>query len=183
MTTSDLVSHRLDIVTACRGADLRILRLTDQHLRRLVPFRKLHVITTGKNIAKFRRALGESVELLDEDDLIVDMKLRDLAHLSLPGFPKGAGWYFQQLVKFAFCFREQEEDYYLIWDADTIPLRPLQFFDETGRMLFTLGDERHGRYFPTYKNLLRDEPNRDLSIYFTTHDRAKICPARDAGEN
>ena len=31
-------------------------------------------------------------------------------------------------------------------------------------MLFTLGDERHGGYFPTYKNLLRDEPNGDLSF-------------------
>lgn len=164
MQTTDLRRHSLDIVTACRSADFPILPLSLDGLRRFVPFRKLYVITARRNIAKFEGAFGEGVTFFDEDVMIPGMTLADVRELSLPGFPKGAGWYFQQLLKLAFCFHKQEDDYYLIWDADTIPLRPLEFFDSSGRMLFTIAEEEHAAYFDNYRRLLREEPRREFSF-------------------
>jgi hypothetical protein len=92
------------------------------------------------------------------------MTLEALRTLSLPGFPHGAGWYFQQLLKLQFSFSRTEDDYYLIWDADTIPLRPLEFFDEKGAMLLTIADEEHAPYFETYRKLLGEEPRREFSF-------------------
>ena len=138
MTAVDLSSRPLDIVTSCRRADFPVLRKTFVGLQKFVPFKRLYVITARQNMRTFRRMLPEGVQFLDEDEQIPGMTLSSLRNLSLPGFPRGAGWYFQQLLKYAFCFERQEDDYYLIWDADTVPLRPLQFFDNVGRMLFTL---------------------------------------------
>ena len=111
-----------------------------------------------------RREIGADVNLVDQDALIPEMTLARLKQLTLPGFPKGAGWYFQQLLKFAFCFQKPEDDYFLIWDADTVPLRPLEFFDESGRMLFTIAMEQHQPYYETYRKLLRQEPHPEFSF-------------------
>jgi len=164
MSTGGLRHHPLDIVTACRAADLRILRLTFAALERYVSLRRLFVITARSNFRSCRRALGEEVILIDEDTFIPGMTLDALRQLPLPGFPRGAGWYFQQLLKFQFAFSEPAEDYYLIWDADTIPLRPLEFFDGHGAMLFTTADEEHPPYFDTYRQLLGEEPRREFSF-------------------
>jgi Family of unknown function (DUF6492) len=164
MPNDNLRRRPLDIATACRAADLSSLRLALGGLRRFVPFKRLHVMTARSNFARSARALGADVELLDEDSVIPGMTLAELRKLSLPGFPRGAGWYFQQLLKFAFCFRKQEDDYYLIWDADTVPLRPMEFFDDLGRMLFTIAEEQHRPYFQTYRTLFRQEPNYDFSF-------------------
>ena len=164
MPNGNLRRHPLDIVTACRSADLPTFRLTLAGLRRFVPFKKCYVITLRANFGKFRRALGADVELLDQDTLIPGMTLAQLREVPLAGFPGAAGWYFQQLLKFAFCFQKPEDDYFLIWDADTVPLRPLEFFDESGRMLFTMSEEQHSPYFETYRRLLRQEPNFEFSF-------------------
>jgi hypothetical protein len=52
----------------------------------------------------------------------------------------------------------------LIWDADTVPLRPMRFFDESGRMLLTKATEHHTPYFETYRRLLGEEPRREFSF-------------------
>jgi hypothetical protein len=161
---SDLASQPLDIVTACRRADFGILRRTFAGLRTFVPFRKLYVITASENIAKLRDTFPEDVQFLKEDEMIAGMTLSSLRAFDLPGFPKGAGWYFQQFLKYAFCFRKQEDDYYLIWDADTVPLRPLRFFDPSGKMLFTTATEHDFYYFENYRRLLKEDPRYEFSF-------------------
>src|SRR5438105_4009652 len=118
----DLRNRPLDVVTACRVADLPILRFTVAALRRHVPVRQILAITAQGNFEKFRRTLGNEVELVDENTFIPGVTISNLRALPLAGFPLGAGWYFQQLLKFNYCFSRPEDDYYLIWDADTIPL-------------------------------------------------------------
>jgi len=164
MPPAELHRQPLDVVTACRAADLSILKVTARQLRVCLPLKKLHVITARTNFPKFHRALGPEVVLVDEDILIPGMTLQSLRQLTLPGFPQGAGWYFQQLLKFSFAFENPADDYYLIWDADTVPLRPMELFDGNGRMWFTTAEEYHAPYFETYRKLLGEEPHREFSF-------------------
>lgn len=163
-SSSALSQQPLDIVTACRAADVNVLKVTLAGLIRHVPFRQLHVFTAARNFPALRQALGNDVALIDEDQAIPGMTLDKLRQLSLPGFPKGAGWYFQQLLKYCFCFSTVEDDHFLIWDADTVPLRDLRFFDDSGRMLLAVSDEDHSPYFETYRQLLGEEPRREHSF-------------------
>jgi hypothetical protein len=157
-------SRPLDIVCACRARDLPVLKLSSENLRKFVPFKTLSVFTARSNFRAFADALGAEVRLIDEDAAIEGMTIDQLRRFPEMGFPKGAGWYFQQFLKFSYAFQETEDDHYLIWDADTIPLRPLQFFDEQGRMLFTKTTERHLPYFATYKNLLGHDAHYEFSF-------------------
>jgi hypothetical protein len=70
----------------------------------------------------------------------------------LPRQPQRAGWYLQQFLKLSFgqyagVFR------YLIWDADTVLLKPIEFFD--GEMvLLNRAREFNKPYFDTFERLL-----------------------------
>jgi len=161
---TDFSERRLDIMTACRDIDLPVLRIAYFNLQKFMPFKQLHVATAARNFRCFERALGRDVNLLDEDRLIPEMTLAELKTLPLPFFPRGAGWYYQQFLKYAFAFQNIEDDHYLIWDADTIALRPMRFFDDQGRMLFTKATEHHSPYFQTYKKLLGEEAHSEFSF-------------------
>jgi hypothetical protein len=130
----------------------------------MVPGHALYVIAPGRDCSTIRSCLGGLARVIAEDEFIPGMQAEQLRRLAVRGFPSGAGWYFQQLLKLQFAFVEQEEDFYLIWDADTVPLRPLRFFDSSGKMLLTKATEYHPPYFETYRRLLGEEPNREFSF-------------------
>jgi hypothetical protein len=161
---TSLASPRVDVVAACLKRDLPKLSLAYRNLQRFVPMKQLHVITPRRDFADFENALGRDVVLLDENELIPTVTLPALKVIPLARFSQGPGWYFQQLLKFQFAFLKPEDDHYLIWDADTVPLRPLEFFDTQGRMLLTKAAEFHRPYFQTYENILGRPAQREFSF-------------------
>ena len=70
------------------------------------------------------------------------------------GKPIRTGWYFQQFLKLGFALSEYAKEYYLTWDADTIPLRHIDMFDAEGKPYFAMKTEYHKPYFDTMKRLL-----------------------------
>lgn len=155
--------RKLQVVTTCRAYDLPMLELALPRLQQFLPFKNLSVIAPNRDCEIIRRRLGATVEIIPEDGFLPGMNLRELQALPRFDFPKNAGWYFQQFLKLQFAFTAPEDDYYLIWDADTIPLRPLSFFDADGRMLLTQAEEFHAPYFETYRRLFHAEPHREFS--------------------
>lgn len=66
-----------------------------------------------------------------------------------------SGWYLQQLIKIAAMDKlpAQPDEIILIWDADTIPLKKLNFYQD-GRILYFMGAENHAPYFNSIEKLL-----------------------------
>ena len=178
-----------DIVTACRRKDLATLQKARPLLQQFIPHRRLIVFTARPNHPLFRLKLGSSVVILDEDEIVPQMTLESLRRkVKLPGFPAGAGWYFQQFLKLAYPRLEPQAKRYLIWDADTLPLRPMQPFTETGeaclvpatddcaeppdgisadektRQLLRRATRPHAPYFDNYEHLLGESAERNQSF-------------------
>ena len=154
----------VDVVAACLKRDLPKLARAHANLRRFVAMKRLHVITARKDFGEFKNVLGGDVALIDENEMIPGVTLAALKVIPLARLSQGHGWYFQQLLKFQFAFHRPEDDYYLIWDADTVPLRRLEFFDAEGRMLITKAQEFHRPYFQTYENILGRPAQREFSF-------------------
>ena len=161
---SALPDRRLQVVAACQECDFPIMEITARKLCECVPFRALVVLAPDEKCPELRSRLGSNARVIPENEFIPEMRISQLHNLNLQRFPKGAGWYFQQLLKLQYAFVEPEDDYYLIWDADTVPLRPMRFFDSAGRMLLTKATEFHEPYFDTYRRLLGEEPHREFSL-------------------
>ncbi len=159
-----MVNRPLQVVTTCRARDLPVLELAVARLPKLIPFAGLIVLVPEDDCELVQRRLGKSATVISEKGFIPGLSLSELLGFNLPGFPAGAGWYYQQFLKLQYAFVQPEDDYYLIWDADTVPLRPMRFFDQQGRMLLTRATEFHAPYFATYRRLIGQEPNRECSF-------------------
>jgi hypothetical protein len=155
----------MQIVSACLARDLPVYRVTYQSLRLHMPGSGIHVITKKEDFAKFRDTCGPELTLWDEAELIPNMTLGELRRMPFSFFPKGAGWYFQQFLKFAFVIVANDSDeHFLIWDADTVLLRPVEFFDGDGRPYYTKATEHHLPYFETFEALFGEPAFREFSF-------------------
>jgi hypothetical protein len=137
-------------------------------LRLFAQSRTIFVITAQKNFSFFLNNLGAEfpVRLLDEDNLIEDIGLREIQayFTNRTGSPQRAGWYFQQFLKMAISQQAEIADHYLIWDSDTIMLQPVNFFDDKGSVLVNAKSENHKPYFQTITQILSIEKQVKFSF-------------------
>jgi hypothetical protein len=154
----------MQIVSACISRDLPIYRFTCESLRKHLPGAEVHLITRGEDFNQFRNACGSDITLWNEAEILPEISMSDIRRLPLPFMPHGAGWYFQQFLKFAFHRSSSNEDNYLIWDADTVLLRPLEFIDPDGRAIYTKANEHHRPYFETFQALFGVDAKREFSF-------------------
>lgn len=133
-------------------------RLQDNYarmVRNLAP-RRIVFIGSRKVQELIRQSDVEGqVEFFDEDELIsfadVHKIMKELLHTD--ELPRGVtGWYYQQFLKMQYAF-VCKEDYYLIWDGDTVPCKPFSMFREDGLPYLDLKQEYHEEYFHTIENL------------------------------
>ena len=66
---------------------------------------------------------------------------------------KRIGWYVQQFIKMKFS-QICEDEYYLLWDSDTIPTKKIELFSADGKPYFDLKTEYHKPYFDTIERIL-----------------------------
>ena len=133
-----------------------IARIAIQQLVRNAQPRNVYVITGRGNFERFVGLDVSQLHLVDEDQLIPSVDLGAVkAFLSERGANAGqAGWYFQQFLKMAACTLQNIAPHYLIWDADTIMLRTMSFFDDDGEVLIAMQTEYKPRVFPNVREIL-----------------------------
>lgn len=87
------------------------------------------------------------------------------------------GWYLQQFIKMSYSLM-CEEDYYLLWDSDTIPLKKIEMFDNDGTPYFDMKKEYHKAYFDTIENIFGYKKEDKMS-YISEHMIVKSSLMRD----
>lgn len=99
---------------------------------------------------------GFAVGCMDEDKVVPSLDVAFVRRLvrERGGEESRAGWYFKQILNLTYSLREDAQAFYLTWDADTIPVREIPFFDPEGRVYMTMKDEYHAPYFATLKKLI-----------------------------
>lgn len=155
-----------DIVICVGWNDITIVKKTVKYVRKNLLGKKIFLIVNSFYFKYFSSSfLNESgVELIDEDQLIPGVSYkqnRSFIDENRHGFPPG--WYFQQFLKMGFAQSKYAREYYLIWDADTLPLSKLEF-EKNGRLLFTQKKEYHEEYFITMEKLLGLKKMKDYSF-------------------
>ena len=108
----------------------------------------------GKEVEQLN--LGERVDFINENDILpfADVNKVIQKALQIEEVPRGVtGWYYQQFLKMQYSFL-CEDDYYLVWDGDTIPCKPFDMFWKDGvTPFFDLKREYHEEYFVTLGKL------------------------------
>ena len=154
-----------DAVMSVSFKDRHKAVLSIRHLLKNAAPEKIFVITPKRSFKYFSK-INKNLILINENTLIPGVTLLDikkyLLSLSPPNYM--AGWYFQQFLKMAMCYHRDILEHYLIWDADTILLQPLEFFTNQGKILVTKAHEFHPPYFDVLFKILKEKRHVDFSF-------------------
>lgn len=144
----------MDIVLCVALKDIFILNKNLYFIKKNLNVDRIYVITDCRNIRYIKR--DESIVLVDENNLLKGITYDYLAHLlkNHGGVKKPVGWYYQQMLKIGFALSSYAKDDYLVWDADTVPLNPIQL-TENGKFLINPKKEHHIPYFETIDKLFQ----------------------------
>lgn len=162
-----------NIIIPVTYKDYSFLKLTIRYIYRFLSPKKIYIITDEK----FSRFLPKEIKknklciIVNENSLLKGLTYQHIDQIikSQGREHTKTGWFFQQFLKMAFALSAYcDEDYYLSWDADTIPLQKISFFDEGGVPFFTMKSEYHKPYFEAIYRLLKINKNNPRS-YISEH--------------
>lgn len=105
--------------------------------------------------------LGDKVGFINEEDILPFAQVHEVMKNRLApllqgrDLPRGVtGWYYQQFLKMQYACICPDE-YYMVWDGDTIPCAPFTMFHEEWQVPYLdLKKEYHANYFETIEKLL-----------------------------
>ena len=112
---------------------------------------------------------ADRIRYLNENELISFAELKDVMkeRICSEGYEIGdnskLGWYYQQFLKMEYA-NICEDEYYLSWDSDTIPLRRIEFFGKGDKPYLDTKPEYNPGYFKTIKNLFGLDKNQENSF-------------------
>lgn len=152
-------NKKYDVIIPVGQNDVNFVpRVIDYLERCLSDFDYVYVITNIKYVAKINKAIQHFsfCKVVDENELIPNLSFARVYNLILQKSSHSVsltGWYFQQFLKLGFSRSSFCKDYYLSWDADTLPLAPIKFFEDK-HILYNPKHENHQNYFDTIHCLL-----------------------------
>ena len=145
------------VISVCELKDIAAWRIASRQIARQIAAREYHLICPDAQLAEFQRASHPAWVILGESGFRANCQL-DLIRARVAGRNADrVHWLFQQFIKInAVCDGGLDDgDLVLIWDADTVPLRPLEFVDAgSGKVCYYHGTEHHRPYFETLERLL-----------------------------
>lgn len=149
---------KFDVVIPVAKKDTSFVKhVVDYISRYVVGCENIYIVTNKKNFRRLKFVNRfTNVGILDENALVPELNfsiVHDCIKKNGEKEPNCVGWYFQQLLKYAFAKSKWAKEYYLTWDADTLPLNSIPFFDGD-KPLFTKKIENHEPYFITMKKIL-----------------------------
>jgi hypothetical protein len=119
------------------------------------------VVVPPSQMEAFAHFQSDAVTVISEQEVLGRFTIDYIAG-RLGEYAWRAGWYLQQFVKLEFA-RMTSEPAYLIWDADTVPLAPVELFSE-GRWQLNHAREFHQPYFEVFTRLFGTRPTLRFSL-------------------
>jgi len=142
------------VISTCTAEDLNTWRQTHNYILKNITSENYEVIVPDLDFDAFRLATNKIYSVTPESHYIKPAIMQVVRDAISAKAPNRIGWYLQQFLKIE-CAKQQvhANDYLLIWDADTLPLKPLEFLDDKGNLYFYTGVENHAPYFDTLARL------------------------------
>jgi len=133
---------------------------------------KIFIICPIKEIDEFKKKLNfKEFHFTSEDTVISFKEFNDIfeklsVNLDFKGeFKTRLSWYYQQILKLSFIvdFVSIKKENIIIWDADTIILKKIDFFDNNYSIKYGTLFEFHKPYFKTNEGMIGKNPDYFIS--------------------
>lgn len=116
---------------------------------------KIYILTKKETIKDLNILNSSNITIIDEDKVLNGLTFEKIRSLLEKNniVQTRTGWFFQQFLKFAWALHQDADEYYVTWDSDTFPLRPISFFNDN-KPIFIQKEEYNPAYFETIEKLL-----------------------------
>ena len=139
-------------VSVCHNKNADVWKIASKYIIKNINAKNYSVIVPDNEVELFKSISHPIFNVIEESKYLTDFKYFD--KLIPHNYLSRKGWYIQQYLKLAFSKDLDDNEIILIWDADTIPLKKLNFINKKGQLLFYTGKEFHSPYFTLIKNVL-----------------------------
>jgi hypothetical protein len=142
------------VISVCNRQHLDVWRLTSALLPFYVQADDYVVYVPSKEIQEFKQATNDRIRVLSENhDLDVPYVEELREKISDAGNSSRFGWYLQQFIKIQ-ALIQSDTDVSILWDADAVPVRKIDFFNSTGVPNYLRASEFNSEYFEMIDRLL-----------------------------
>jgi hypothetical protein len=138
------------VISVCTVRDIETFQLTAKWVSKFIPAAKYVVVVPHAEIDIFKSKKLGKYSVISENK---HSKIADCLNEKLGKNHKRFGWYFQQFIKLSELDDGSNNALNLIWDADTIPLKKINF-EQNGKIYFFQGSEYNKEYFTLTRELL-----------------------------
>ena len=151
--------------------DVEIMTYGLPNFFEFLPIKKLVIIGNNEVHIKIQSIINRyNIEFLLEDELLsldaVKKEMNRVCNNDLYAV-KRSGWYLQQFIKMMYAFI-CEDEYYLVWDSDTFPLRKVCMMDGT-KPIFHMKNEYYSSYFDTMSRIIPNLGKLEKRSFIAEH--------------
>lgn len=141
------------VICVCCKKDSKTWAIASQYIIKNIQANRYRVYVPDSDVAFFKKISALPFEVIAESLYTADLAPILRSHLPANKVDQ-FGWYLQQFIKLYAVSECKTEEVALIWDADTVPLKPLTFMNDENQLLYYKGEEYHQPYFRFIKRLL-----------------------------
>ncbi len=150
-------SNNMDVIVLLKTTLLPLaIDKTIPSILKFISIKRLYVITKTGNFAALKNNFGDKIQLLDEDKICNGLTFEKVSKYlkNRIGTVNRTGWYFQQFIKLGIHDNAEITSEYLVWDADAVLLKPINFYSSSKQVFVTKSEEHHQPYFETIEKIL-----------------------------
>ena len=167
-SSNELSVSKLDLVIMISKDHIDSFNDNIKFYRKYLNYTNLIIISPASSSHFINK--DNSIRFINEDTLVPKAAINKFLQVERSRTTFKDYWYEQQFLKMAYS-RICKNEYYLIWDADTIPIKFIPLF-ENDHPFFDMKTEHHIPYFQTMKRLLPDLKFSNKS-YISEHQMIK----------
>ena len=142
-------------------------------LKKLYKNIKIFIVCPEKDFVEFKQKINfDEVSILSEEKIIsfeifkeiYEKNSKDILYKN--NFESRLNWYYQQILKISFVlnFIKVKKENIIIWDADTLILKKIDFFFNNSSIYYGTFNEFHNQYFETNKTILNFQEKFHISF-------------------
>ena len=152
-----------DVIILATTRNIPVLKVSLPYIRTNLDANSIKIIA---NVRDKQEIESIGAVFIDETSIYEGMSLDSVMDIikSICGETKRVGWYLQQFIKMSWCYKSTDS-YYVVFDADTIPLHHINYISDN-KYLLTQKMEYHKPYFDTIDRLFNGTVKRQIEGSF-----------------
>lgn len=169
------VEMKYDVVIPVVQEDVKSFLKGIKWLKKYLPIKKIVLIGNSRVNEEIPEEYRDIIKYINEDNIIsydeIRRIIKEVSDNDLKSI-KRTGWYLQQFIKMQYA-NICTDDYYLVWDGDTYPIKEVSLF-QNNKPMFDVKTEYHEAYFNTMHRIL-PELNKSHSFSFISEHMLISC--------